>query len=266
LEARRRRRREILWFSSAIVAALLGTVSGLFFTLNGRSIDLRQSSSDLRAREQFEYQMSELAKERDDLRRAILVSEETQRNLIEASRHKGTVLYKEGLSPEDQEQLRKVVAAEDDLSKRLAALESAILQTPEKAVAIPVLKQQITDLQDKYRGDNDAMHGKIGRLYTMMSIFFGSMVALIVGVGGLFFSIFKHRADKAPRSEGDANPTAVQLPNPYAVPPASGGERLRPRDGELCFLCPKTASNLAAAGCGRRSRSDRSPLALLSSR
>jgi hypothetical protein len=139
-----------------------------------------------------------------------------QQAFLQAARRKGAVVYKEGLSPGDRARLQKLAATQDDLGRQLAVLDDAIMQTPEKAVAIPVLKQQISDLEDKYRGDNDAMHAEMGHLYTMMSIFFGSMVALIVGVGGLFFNIFKHRSDRPPHEDNDNAPS----PTPAA---AAGG-------------------------------------------
>jgi hypothetical protein len=200
-------------------------VAGLFFTLADRSSNFL-ADSDSRIKAQQGIQAVELDRLRDQLRQAIRSSEETQRNLIEASRRKGSVLYKEGLSPDDKERLRKIEDGQAELGKRLGALESSILETPEKAVSIPVLRQQIADLQDKYRGDNDAMHAEIGRLYTMLSIFFGSMVALIVGISGLFFSIFKHRADRSPRLGREASPPSDSPPSspPSLSVPVGGVE------------------------------------------
>jgi hypothetical protein len=212
-ENRMKRRRGVLLSSISIMVALIGTISGLFLTLNGR-VGFARDTSDVRLRDEIMMQVAELEKEREDVRRSLLASQEMQRTFLQAAQQKGSIVYKEGLNPQDREQILRITAAQNDLSKQLTRLNDAILQTPEKAVAIPVLKQQITDLQDKYRGDNDAMHAEIGRLYTMMSIFFGSMVALIVGVGGLFFSIFKHRADRTPRNETDNN---NQPPSPREV-------------------------------------------------
>jgi len=210
---RYKRRRYILLSSVSIAIALFGTTAGFFSTLSDRSHNLFEYSSDARTRAQLEYQAAELARAQDQLHQVIVASEETQQNMIEASRRKGSVLYKEGLSPEDKERLRKIEDGQTELGTRLGALESTILETPEKAVSVPVLKQQIGDLQDKYRSDNDAMHAELGRMYTMMSIFFGSMVALIVGISGLFFSIFKHRSDRSPRSDRESSPPSDSPPS-----------------------------------------------------
>jgi hypothetical protein len=214
-ESRRRRRREVLLSSISIALALLLTVSGLFVTLNGRG-NFANDANDARLRDEIRTQTIALQKAREEVDRSLMESRVMQDTFFKAARQRGTVLYKEGLSPQDREQIDKISAAQDDLSGQLTRLNDAILQTPEKAAAIPVLKQQISDLQDKYRGDNDAMHAEIGRLYTMMSIFFGSMVALIVGVGGLFFSIFKQRSDRIQRSEL----------NHKNLPPQDGGAQV----------------------------------------
>jgi len=213
LENRTKRRREVLVSSIAIMLALVGTTSGLIATLQGRGA-LFAGDQDLRLRDEVLRQRIEVEKARDDAQRSLLAAQETQRTFLQAAKLKGSVLYQEGMSPEDRAQMQKIASSQDDLNKQLTTLNEAILQTPEKAVAIPVLKQQIGDLQDKYRGDNDAMHAEIGRLYTMMSIFFGSMVALIVGVGGLFFSVFKQRAERHQHTESDNQQKTPPQPPP----------------------------------------------------
>jgi hypothetical protein len=226
-EEQNKRKREVLFSSIWIMVAFIGTVGGLIVTVNGRGA-FRIGPDDGRERGEIQAQLAELRKEREDVRLSLMESREMQQTFLQAAHQKGSILYKESLSPENRAQIDKIASAQDDLSKQLARLNDAILQTPEKAVAIPVLKQQVTDLQEKYRGDNEAMHAEIGRLYTMMSIFFGSMVALIVGVGGLFFSVFKHRADRSLRREtDDTNPpspvqTAVPIASQEAVVPEVG--------------------------------------------
>lgn len=203
------RRGELLWSSLAIWVSLVAALIGFFGVWTQRG-QMMRSATNAHAQAQLDYERAELARQQAQLQSMIAASVETEQSILEASRRKGSVLYKEGLSPEDRERLSHIEATEDDLSRRLAALESAILQTPEKAVAIPVMRQQIADLKDKYQSDNDAMHAEIGRLYTMMSIFFGSIVALIIGVGGLYFSVFKQRAETQSRTEPSSAPPPLQ--------------------------------------------------------
>ena len=65
------------------------------------------------------------------------------------------------------------------------------MESPEKAVGLPMLRQQLVDAQDRMRGDFDNIHGEIARLYTMLQWFLGLMIPLIVAVGGMVLSTFK---------------------------------------------------------------------------
>ena len=99
----------------------------------------------------------------------------------------------EGLSVADRQAIDQVKRSTEDQRLRISILENALLQTPEKALAVPLLRQQLIDIEDKDKGDSDNIHGEINRLYGMMQWFLGLMITLIIGVGGLVANSFSRR-------------------------------------------------------------------------
>jgi hypothetical protein len=64
--------------------------------------------------------------------------------------------------------LEAAKAATEQLRTRLSSLEGALLATPEKAVALPMLRQEIDMLQDRNRADMDGLRGEMARLFTLV--------------------------------------------------------------------------------------------------
>ncbi len=89
------------------------------------------------------------------------------------------------LSPADKTTIQHLKDDEDGLDHRLAALEAAILATPEKALAVPMLKQQVDGIQDRTHGDVESIRGEISRLFTLTQWFIGLMFTIALGVFGL---------------------------------------------------------------------------------
>ena len=152
----------------------------------------------------------DLQREVSVLSKRIKESEEATANLqqqvLETFSRPGKRGQSIGLAAADRQAISNVETANRGMDQRLAALESALLQTPEKAVALPLLRQQLSDVQDKNKGDSDSLHGEINRLYGMMQWFLGLMMTLIIGVGGLAVNSFRQSSEKNKSGEGHKHP------------------------------------------------------------
>jgi hypothetical protein len=89
------------------------------------------------------------------------------------------------LSPVDRQALKELKSNEEQLQGRMTSLETALVATPEKAIALPMLKQQMDMLQDRTRGDLDGVRGEMGRLFTMVQWCIGIIVTIGLAVLGI---------------------------------------------------------------------------------
>jgi hypothetical protein len=80
-------------------------------------------------------------------------------------------------------------------------LETTLVTTPEKAIAVPMLKQQIDAIQDRSHADLDSVRGEIGRLFTLTQWFIGLMFTIALGVFGLALSNLKKASEKPAEKE-----------------------------------------------------------------
>lgn len=78
----------------------------------------------------------------------------------------------------------------------MGTLENALANTPEKALALPMLKQEVDNLQDRTHSDFEGVRGEIGRLFTLTQWFIGLMFTTALGVFGLALSNIQ-RGDRA---------------------------------------------------------------------
>jgi hypothetical protein len=108
---------------------------------------------------------------------------------------KGKPQYSQ-LNPVDRHLLDQLKAGEEQLSGRMGTLEGALANTPEKALALPMLKQQVDNLQDRTHSDLEGVRGEIVRLFTLTQWFIGLMFTIALGVFGLALSNIR-RGDKA---------------------------------------------------------------------
>jgi hypothetical protein len=148
-------------------------------TIQGQRLALQQS-------EQFERTNKELA----DLRMtnaAIMKS-------LEQVRKSGKAISFSNLDPTDRQSIEEIRTAETKLDARLGGLETSIMASPEKAVALPMLKQQLDSLQDRTHSDLDGIRGEIGRLFTLTQWFIGLMFTIALGMFGLSFNLRKAAA------------------------------------------------------------------------
>jgi len=78
----------------------------------------------------------------------------------------------------------------DDLSKRMWKLESILMTSPEKALAVPLLRRDISALKI----ETSLAKAEVERMYTQTLWFAGSMLAVAVTILG--FVISSYRKDK----------------------------------------------------------------------
>jgi hypothetical protein len=78
----------------------------------------------------------------------------------------------------------------DSVRAQVDKLDDAIGQSPEKALAIPMLKKDVDDLKDDYRRDTDNTQGEINRVYDQNKWFIGLMFTMALGLLGLAVSNF----------------------------------------------------------------------------
>jgi hypothetical protein len=121
---------------------------------------------------------------------------------IESVRHSGKPVKFAVLDPADRQRIDQIGSTQSKLNERLSALESALMTSPEKAVAVPMLKQEVDSLQDRTHSDLDAIRGEIGRLFTLTQWFIGLMFTIALGMFGLSFNLRKASAPAA----GDEKP------------------------------------------------------------
>ena len=191
----------------ALSLSLIGTVAA-FFTVTTQRDHLRDTRDVQDESRMVAYRAIEQLK--DEQGRLAAIQKETvtlTAALSEAERNGKVIKYSEGLSPRDRQALDQLRDGQVLLGQRLTALEGAIMQSPEKAVGIPMLKQQLADVQDRMHGDVDSIHGEISRLYGIMQWLLGLMFTLILGIAGLVFNALK-TTDK-PRQSG-SNPEAAK--------------------------------------------------------
>jgi hypothetical protein len=106
-------------------------------------------------------------------------------------KHSGKSTSFSTLDPADRQSIADIKDAEAKLDARLSSLETSIMATPEKAVAVPMLKQQVDALQDRTHSDLDGIRGEIGRLFTLTQWFIGLMFTIALGMFGLSFNLRK---------------------------------------------------------------------------
>jgi hypothetical protein len=179
---------------AALGITLLGAIGSLvnlrFDAERREAANLAANSADNSAAQAAEIAV--LQRQIDELQRASKVLQGTISE--QTGGHNGG--SGRGLNPSEQEALSSIQVDQKSLDQRLTALEGALLQSPEKAIALPLLRQQLADIQEKNRGDEDNINGEINRLYGMMQWFLGLMITLIIGVGGLVVNSFRQNSER----------------------------------------------------------------------
>jgi uncharacterized coiled-coil protein SlyX len=194
-----KRRRNTQWRYLLTVGALSATLIGAVGSLISIRSDANRHAAQMRAVDasvRLSKQQAAISELSSRLTESERSTAQVQHQLVEAMSHPTASGQRFELTVADRAALESVEKANRDLDKRLGALEDALLQTPEKAVALPLLRQQLSDIQDKAKSDSDSLRAEINHLYGMMQWFLGLMITLIIGVGGLAVNSFRQSGEK----------------------------------------------------------------------
>ncbi|MGO9591389.1 MAG: hypothetical protein ACLP3K_15245 [Candidatus Acidiferrales bacterium] len=161
----------------ATTVALLASIAGLVVAFVG----FRQSSA---AGDQY---TAEIAKRLTDANDANAV--QIQFLLNELHKNQEFVTQVTSATPAAV-RIAKLQTQVNSLQTQLNQLNEAIGQSPEKALAIPLLKKDMDDFRDVYRRDMDSEHAEVDRVYDQNKWFIGLMFTLALGVMGLAVSNF----------------------------------------------------------------------------
>lgn len=69
-------------------------------------------------------------------------------------------------------------------------LDDAIGESPDKSLAVPLLRKDLDNLKDSYHRDLDSTQAEINRVYDQNKWFLGLMFTMALGLIGLAISNF----------------------------------------------------------------------------
>jgi hypothetical protein len=211
LRERERRLLRTAGYRFAAVTALLGaliTASGLLFS----TFDEKKRQVDIYTHEiKSRQDQVELLDQMNGMAKAIATDQaEIQRlaTLVDALAKGKRTPPSIGLMTEERRSLNQLLVNQTQLSNRMSALEGALINSPEKALALPLMKQQLVDTQDRVRSDIDGMRAEFGRLFTTVQWALGLIITVILGLAGL---IIKKPGERllSPSEEKQASPTNI---------------------------------------------------------
>lgn len=192
---RQRRVKQALTFATAstAVVALLGSIIAWFelgHDQKNSEVNAIVHQADLNAMQArltaLQAQAKLAEQSTTDLKSAL---SQYQRALESGKSHSG-------LSLADHQELARVESSNSNLDKRLSALEEALSDSPEKALSVPLLRQQMVDAQEKSKGEAEALQADLSRLYGQMQWFFGLMITTTLSVTGLALNAFRQAAER----------------------------------------------------------------------
>jgi cell division protein FtsB len=93
-------------------------------------------------------------------------------------------------APPATAQIANLSARVASLENHMEALDAALGQSPEKAVAVLVLRKDLDNLKDSYRQDLGSTQAEINRPYDQNKWFIGLMFTMALGVVGLAVNNF----------------------------------------------------------------------------
>lgn len=92
--------------------------------------------------------------------------------------------------PEDTAVASKLAELEsrlDKLAQNIKTINKAIMQSPEKALEIPMLKRDVQALQNQYKASTEALEREITRAYDTIKWVIGTIVLGIIGLAASVF-------------------------------------------------------------------------------
>ncbi len=126
---------------------------------------------------------------REQLADSERINDEIRRLISQLSKPTGESAHFQPPNPIQEQEITQLKAEQDALQNRLTSLEGALQATPEKAVALPLLGQEVSDLRGETQRDIDNIHAQIGSLFTISEWALGLTVTLTLGLASLFLAI-----------------------------------------------------------------------------
>lgn len=181
VETKRKNSQAYQWFS--ILGALLAglslvigffSVTKVFPSLNNQSIP---------------YQLEQQQKQVDALKLE-LAGVKAQLDILQTDFQN---YDKPGAQPTGL-QLKAVTDTLTNLQTRIGNLDTAILDSPTKALTVPLLRKDLDSLRDSYQANAVVTKSDIDRIYDLNKWFIGLMLTSTVGIIALAVSNFFKRA------------------------------------------------------------------------
>jgi hypothetical protein len=98
----------------------------------------------------------------------------------------------------------KQAASVQGIEKRLSALEAAILESPERALSIPLLRKEVVDSSKRSEEYRLSIRTEIDRLYEQQKWMLGGIGAVLVAIAGGAVTIVLKSLPKEKETEKDA--------------------------------------------------------------
>jgi chromosome segregation ATPase len=191
LSARSYRFSRVLTFTTVMI--------GIFGGLAAYLSTIRQAEQERAAKTyQIQSQLEAITAANKNAERAVKqladserINDEMRRLISQLSKPTGGPRHFQPPNPVQEQEIAQLKAEQDALRNRLASLEGALQATPEKAVALPLLGQQVSDLRGETQRDIDSIHADIGSLFTISEWAIGLTVTLTLGLASLFLAIYR---------------------------------------------------------------------------
>lgn len=169
---------------AATAASVLGTIASLFGAFE--LVKTKPSPAPVVTREE----LGRLALSVDELRRDV---EELKAPLIALQNAKQD-------SPLAVEQA-KLTSRIEGVDARIASLESAILESPERALSIPLLRKEVGDLSKRNEEYRALSRADVDRLYAQQTWMLGGIGTVLLAVAGGAITIVLKSLPRAPKNE-----------------------------------------------------------------
>lgn len=162
-----------LW---ALLSSMLGVVAALAAGIGTFFIEKVQGPSSIVFSEQTQHAIDSITANLKEMEKELQGS----RELVDRLKS----------SPPAVVQIARVSVQLDSLQAHVKTLDDAIGLSPDKALAVPLLRKDLDNLKDSYRRDFDSTQGEINRVYDQNKWFLGLMFTMALGLIGLAVSNF----------------------------------------------------------------------------
>lgn len=125
-----------------------------------------------------------------DTNTPILEKLDDQQKAIEDIKYRIDALEKIDPAIKTGSQISVIISELNASKERLEILEKGLLDNPEKALSVPLLRNDLQNLEQNYKEDIGTLAKSIDRVYDQNKWFIGLMFTMAVGLIGLAISNF----------------------------------------------------------------------------